>query len=55
MDIVEKVYTAPAVTDVLDAPSGLLCALMIHSVCQCMTLCFSEFAMFTMFTMFSLV
>ena len=54
MDIVEKVYTAPAVTDVLDAPLGLLCALMIHSVCQCMTLCFSEVWNLE-FTMFSLV
>ena len=41
MEIVEKVYSAPAVTDVLGAPSDLSFVLMIQSVCQDMTSYFS--------------
>ena len=49
MEIVEKVYSAPAATDVLGAPSSLLGALMIQNVCPGIMECFSFEFMLVMF------
>ena len=42
LDNAEKVYIAPAATDVLDAPSDLFGVLMTASVCINMNYCLNE-------------